>query len=481
MSAARYYNVKKFGGESVDMTRDAFVMQNSDRRNTRLAVVSAFSGVTNQLFAIAASHPKTTINLADFNGVIGKSFHLLRQDSLEISQRVERYIVQMLEQTIAIHATCANALIKEDLLIGLGERIAALVVANHWNLLSDSDEFIPVDLANLIDRSSINDHSRNKQMLFAAIESALFARLSPILALGKTPVITGYLGSLPGGIMSHMDRGYSDSTAILVARALVNLGVGENRARVEICKTVSGILSTDPNFLDSIKNPFQAWEDTAMSRPVLRREVGKSVISKAASSGAKVVNAVAAHLLETSPQVDGLVRHTLHPDQPGTIIVDKLSHTEKPGLRLITGKSQRRIMLQNTSALNTKDWLAKIFAATEEAGISVNVVESPDNTCTIWMNDDRRKLDLVTESLEALGTIVESHVVGLITCLEDGKRPIRESNLDMQNIFATLGAVGIDVLDFSAASGATVTITVEGNQMIPAIRALHSNIIVLES
>lgn len=480
MSAALYYNVKKFGGESVDMTREAFKMQDSDRSNTRLAVVSAFSGVTNQLFAIAAANSKTTIRLADFDGIVSRSLHLLREDSMDVSQRVEGAIVKILEQTIANYATATDSLIREDSLVGLGERIAALVVANHWNVIGGSDEFVPVDLADLIDPDTIHDQSRNKKVLFAAIESALFARLSPILSLGKVPVLTGYLGSLPGGIMAHMDRGYSDSTAVLVARSLVNLGVGESYARVEICKTVSGILSTDPNFFNSNKYPFAAGEASSTPKVVLRAEVSKSVISKAASSGAGVVNAVAASLLETSSRIDARVCHTCHPGELGTLIVNELSSAEKAGLRVITGKLQRRITVKNTSALHTKDWLSQIFASTEKAGISVNVVESPDNTCTIWMDEDSRKLDLVTESLQQLGTIADSHVVGLITCLEDGKRPARESNMDMQKIFAVLLEAGIDVLDFSASSGSTVTLTVEGNQMVPCIRALHSNVVVLE-
>ena len=481
MSTGTHFNIKKYGGESVDNTCGAFAMQDSDKSSTRLAVVSAFSGVTNQLFTIAAGHSKKRISPMDFTSVIDRSLNLLRNDNHAAAQTAEQAINQILAQTVATHADCTDSLIQEDMIVGLGERISALVVASHWNIIGARDQYVAVDLADLVDRTALSDTTSNKKMLFAALEAALYARLAPVLASGKTPVITGYLGILPGGIMAHMDRGYSDSTAVLVARALVGQGVSENRARVEICKTVSGILSTDPNLFDQTKYPLSAAEDPAMPKAVLRAQVSKSVIAKAASSGAKVVNAVAAHLLETSPRVDAVVRHTFEPKQSGTLIVNELAQTEKPGLRVITGKLQRRVTLKNTSAVNAKDWLSRIFAATELAGISVNVVESPDNTCTIWMDEDRRKLELVTESLQQLGTIADSHVVGLITCLEDGKRPLRESNIDMQKIFTVLLEAGIDVLDFSANSGSTVTLTVEGNQMAPCIRALHSRVVVLEN
>jgi aspartate kinase len=55
----------------------------------------------------------------------------------------------------------------------------------------------------------------------------------------KVPVITGYFGSVPGGILSSIGRGYTDLCAALVA-------VGIQAKELQVWKEVDGIFTADP-------------------------------------------------------------------------------------------------------------------------------------------------------------------------------------------------------------------------------------------
>ncbi len=470
--------VRKYGGESVDITAGAFAMHECDAQLTRLAVVSAFSGVTDQLFSLVRKGESQGLALTDFDAIVDRSCALLDVASRTTADCVRDQISAKLKHVLDTHRLETNPLIREDIVIGLGERISASVVAGHWNHLAAQERFVAVDLGELVSPLFL---SGNKQdYLFTSLEGALQRWLQPVLAAGKTPVITGYMGVLPGGIMAHMDRGYSDSTAILVARALLGLGSAERRVRVEICKTVAGIFSADPNLFKFDKNPLLPEEDPDMPSAVLRPEITKSLAARGASSGVKALNARAAAQLEQYPRITARVRHTAHPDAPYTEIVDELSSAETPGIRVVTGKLQRRITLRNTSALDSKNWLANIFSVTDKAGVSVNVVESPDNTCSIWVDEDTRKVALVTGGLKEYGDIVNSNVVGLITCLEDGIRSVAESNRDVVKVLTILMDAKINVIDSSASSNGTITLTVDKQDLVRAIRAVHSKAVALK-
>ncbi len=470
--------VRKYGGESVDITAGAFEMHERDPDLTKLAVVSAFSGVTNQLFSLVRKGDSQGLALADFDAVVARSFALLDEASVVTARQVRHEISAKIEQVIEIYSLERNPLVKEDIVVGLGERIAASVVAGHWNYLAGKEKFVPVDLGDLVSPLLLSEVKQD--YLFASLEGALQHRLMPVLASGKTPVITGYMGVLPSGIMAHMDRGYSDSTAILVARALLGLGSAERRVRVEICKTVAGIFSTDPNLFNHEKNPFLPGEDSDMPVAVLRSQITKSLAAKGASFGVKALNARAAAQLEQCPRITARVRHTAHPDAPYTEIVGELSSAETAGIRVVTGKLQRRITLRNTSALDSKNWLANIFAVTDRAGVSVNVVESPDNTCSIWVDEDERKVALVTDGLREHGEIINSNVVGLIACLEDGVRSVSESNRDVVKVLTILLDAGINVIDSSASTNGTISLTVGKRDLVRAIRAIHAKALVLK-
>lgn len=473
------YIVQKFGGESVDDTRKVWEMLESGGIGQKLAVVSAFSGVTNDLFSILAQRRDAKFQVDDFVGVVDKSLRQLHHLNAVTAMTVRAEIAQVLAEAVNMANGEGDLVLKEDIIIGLGERISARVVAAHANELGSQDKYQAVDLADLIDPLA----EVAEKDLFKRIEAALLLRIQPILAGGKIPVITGYMGRLPGGTMKLMDRGYSDSTLVLVARALATTLAKGKRVRADICKTVFGLLSADPKAFDA-KNP-PARHDQCISthnRPTLRAVVSKGAVARLAGSGMKAVNAKAASLLQGATAVDGVVRHTFHPEREYTVILDELPKTLIPGIRVITHKVQSRLEIENTSALDDQAWIARILQVFAQHGLSVNVVESATNTCTVLIDENSPKLKKVAADLMGLGQVNDKGTgmvsVGWLTCVEDGKRSITESNRDLATITQVLSSYKIDILGITCIPGQGISLMVKKKDMIAAVRYLHKHVVV---
>lgn len=148
----------------------------------------------------------------------------------------------------------------EDKIVAKGEKLSCLYMTA---LLQDRGvKAAYVDLSNVIDfevgKSLNDDFYRN---LAGALARA-------VIACGDAvPVITGYFGNVPGGLLTQIGRGYTDLCAALVA-------VGLNASELQIWKEVDGIFTADPRkvptarLLDSV-TPSEAAELTFYGSEVI--------------------------------------------------------------------------------------------------------------------------------------------------------------------------------------------------------------------
>lgn len=92
-------------------------------------------------------------------------------------------------------------------------------------------------LAQYVDLSDVIKWNVNGKGLNETFYKELaFALGKEVEACGdKVPVITGYFGSVPGGILSSIGRGYTDLCAALVA-------VGVKAQELQVWKEVDGIV-----------------------------------------------------------------------------------------------------------------------------------------------------------------------------------------------------------------------------------------------
>ncbi len=179
-----------------------------------------------------------------------------------------------------------------DAVMSMGERLMARVLSA---IMRGQD--IP---AQGVDASRIlvtNDHYQNAQPEFAASQANAQQIILPLLADKQVPVVTGYIGATPRGIITTLGRGGSDYSATYLANLI---GADE----VWIWTDVNGVMSADPR---------------KIKEAMVMDSISYQEVSEFAHFGAKVLHPRAVEPLMT-PHIPLWVKNTFSPEEPGTRI-----------------------------------------------------------------------------------------------------------------------------------------------------------------
>jgi aspartate kinase len=121
----------------------------------------------------------------------------------------------------------------EDKIVSKGEKLSCRYMAALLN-----DRGTPAQFVDLSDIIKFNAPTKGLNDGFYKDLAEALGR--EVEACGdKVPVITGYFGNVPGGILSSIGRGYTDLCAALVA-------VGVKAKELQVWKEVDGIFTADP-------------------------------------------------------------------------------------------------------------------------------------------------------------------------------------------------------------------------------------------
>ena len=159
-----------------------------------------------------------------------------------------------------------------DVIISKGEILSCYFINA---LLQDRgiDSYV-VDLSNIRAReTSTGDVDPSFYEDYAEALRPVFKELG-----NKVPVVTGFFGPVPGGLLSHVGRGYTDLCAALVA---ISLAASE----LQIVKEVEGIFSADPRKVPTARllstiTPSEAAELTFYGSEVIHPFTMEQVIRK---------------------------------------------------------------------------------------------------------------------------------------------------------------------------------------------------------
>ncbi|EME82047.1 uncharacterized protein MYCFIDRAFT_211536 [Pseudocercospora fijiensis CIRAD86] len=232
----------------------------------------------------------------------------------------------------------------EDMVISAGEKLSCLYMTAI--LQSRGVNAVYVDLSEVIQfdvRKSLDEK------FYLDLGKAI---ANKITSLGDdvVPVITGYFGNVPGGLLKEIGRGYTDLCAALTA-------VGLQAEELQIWKEVDGIFTADPRkvptarLLDSV-TPSEASELTFYGSEVIHPFTMDQVIK--------------AH-------IPIRIKNVMNPPNKGTVVTpdreDELL-VRQPGL--FRGRSSSNLSAQNRPKRPT--------AVTTKRGITVLNVHSKKRT-----------------------------------------------------------------------------------------------------
>ncbi|KAF7717857.1 Aspartate kinase [Penicillium ucsense] len=279
--------VQKFGGTSVGKFAGNIIDQVilPSLADNRVAVVcSARSsstkaeGTTNRLLR-AARDAETSDSQQYFSFV-----EAVRSEHVQVVQ-TEILCRDLQEQVIAdINTECAKVLkVLEaaqtlgeisarcvDKVMSAGEKLSCRLMAAFLQDRGVESQY--VDLAEVID-FPIGPNGLDQDFY-----NSLAAALGKLVAEceHRVPVITGYFGTIPGGLLDQVGRGYTDLCAALVA-------VGTHAKELQVWKEVDGIFTADPRKVPTARllptiTPAEAAELTFYGSEVIHPFTMEQVI-----------------------------------------------------------------------------------------------------------------------------------------------------------------------------------------------------------
>jgi len=439
--------VQKFGGTSVgipDRLRSLCeIVKGSTEEYCPIVVVSAVSGSskasgsTSLLLAAvnAASQQKDYEPMIDqiyvqHRDLINEVLPDKGNDLIEVVQK-ELDVLKDFLKAIAVIGEASQRSI--DVVASRGEVMSALLVTAV--LRSKGIEAHVCDFSRvLIEELLVGDEEGSLQQ---RLTGRLYDDLASVFArsLGdfenSVPVVTGFFGPFPGGLLERVGRGYSDLTAALVARGLG----GERVKELQVWKEVDGVFSADP-----------------------RRVPGAKVLSEISAVEAVELTFFGSEVLHpyTMEQVTSVgipirVLNSLKPAGVGTIILPKSSH-QSSSPSAVTGKRGAVILNVSSNRMyDAKGFLATLFGLLNEYDLVVDLVSTSEVTVSCTVND-AQKLRRALPKLELLGNIEISEGRAILAVVGEG---LKGQSGTLGVIFESLGKAGIPTEMITQASSQT--------------------------
>ncbi|KAI9202729.1 Aspartate/glutamate/uridylate kinase [Polychytrium aggregatum] len=485
--------VQKFGGTSVGtaerMLNVANIVKSTLEKSRVVVVLSAMSslkkseGTTSRL--LEAADEALIPESVRFNDIVDliESTHL---KSVEESIVGDSEAMEALREEVRadIAAECrrlksfleAASVIGEisprtkDIVISTGEKLAARLFAGV--LKSHGVKAVYVNLEKLINRYF--DEKAIDQKFY----DYLAMRLSEVLhsaasAYDVVPVVTGYLGPVPGSILTTIGRGYTDLTAALIA-------VGLRASELQIWKEVDGIFTADPRkaplarLLPSI-SPAEAAELTYYGSEVIHPFTMEQVIRA---------------------KIPIRIKNTFSPEGEGTIILpeeqddgadaDELPMSPSGRIRMPPPRHPTAVTIKDHVTVvnvhsNRKSvshgFFAQIFMTLDRNGIVVDLISTSEVHISMALSPNVREYKL-EQALTELRKYGEVDVIPDLCIVSLVGRQMRNMVGASAKMFSTLAKNKVNIEMISqGASEINISCVVSMEHAQVALKAIHDDCI----
>lgn len=462
--------IMKFGGTSVGspaaMQKAAGIINEQQKNWDQIVtVVSAMSGVTNDLIACAeAALERKDDKYQD----IVKKLQVRHYEAIQLLALVEMQAelrANIDQQLAKLKAFCDSIMVMGevtprgmDAISSLGERMNALIFSAC--LQQSGLDSQAVDAAEII---ITDDNFQNAHPILEETCVRITSKIHPLTDRGIIPVVTGFIGATREGLTTTLGRGGSDYSASILAECL-------DATEVWNCTDVDGVMTADPNIVpDARVIPELTYDE----------------MSEMAYFGAKVL-----HPKTIQPIVEKniplRVMNTFNPEHPGTRI-SSTSHALRGKLTSVTGIQKLSIFtIEGRGMLGVPGIAARTFGAVAEQGASVLMISqssSEQSIAFVVPSEMERKVQ--TALLKNLANEIErgdingvnilSDVV-IITVIGSG---MRQTPGVSARVFNAVGKEMINVIAIAQGSSEySISMVVASRDAKLAIQKLHQEVII---
>ena len=463
-----YYNtmkVLKFGGTSVGSVKSILslkqIVENEAKKQPVVVVVSALGGITDKLIATSKLAENGDEKWkSEFDAMVDRHHKMIDTIITDTKARENLFIKvdALLDQlrsiyfgVFLIHDLSGKTL---DAIESYGERLSSIIVST---LIKGSKWFDSREFIKTIDKNG-------KHVLHAELTTELVCQT--FSELPRISLVPGFISSdCQSKETTNLGRGGSDYTAAIIAAAL-------DAEILEIWTDVDGFMTADPKV---IKTAYTINELSYIEAMEL------------CNFGAKVIYPPTIYPVCVK-NIPIRVKNTFNPDEPGTIIKNKIENNQKPikGISSISGTTL--ITVTGLSMVGVIGVNRRIFTALADNGISVFLVSqaSSENSTSIGVRDqDAEKAVNVLNNEFAkeiqTGAMFPMHAEsGLATIAIVGENMKHTPGI-AGKLFGTLGRSGISVIACAqGASETNISFVIDGKYLRKSLNVLHDSFFLSE-
>src|SRR5580700_5139434 len=297
--------VMKFGGSSVasaDRIKNvAERVKGSGKGHQVVVVCSAMGDITDELLALCADASEGMEKPVEERLASIRETHLAALTATVSDKEVRRQVLGMLNVTLsqleklARGSTVLGELTprSKDAILSCGERLSNPIV---WGALLERG----MDAVYMTGGEAgimTDDRFGDATPLMEVTKFQVREKLAPLLAEGKTPVVTGYIGATQRGDTTTLGRGGSDFTGTTIAASI-------DADEVWIWSDVDGLMTADPKIVP----------DARVLREISYEEAGEMAVFGAKALHPRTLEPVA------EKGIPVRFRNTFKPQDPGSLV-----------------------------------------------------------------------------------------------------------------------------------------------------------------
>ncbi|KAJ3222732.1 Aspartokinase [Chytriomyces hyalinus] len=493
--------VTKFGGTSVGsaerMLQVADIIKNLSKNDRTIVVLSAMSsyvkaeGTTSMLLEAAGDIllPNSTLYLDIVSKIEANHLRAVAEGvkNEQIRKDAARDVSDACEKLRSFMS--AAEIIDEisprsrDVIISVGEKLSARIFAAILQDQGINSHF--VNLERLVEKQF--DPKTLDQSFYDYLSSRLTEVISS-LDPNCVPVVTGYLGPIPGSIVTTIGRGYTDLTAALIA-------VGLKARELQIWKEVDGIFTADPRkapraYLLSSISPEEAAELTYYGSEVIHPFTMDQVIR--ASIPIRIKNAFkpdgAGTVIIPQDGIDALKSdvppsHGQPPTREVSLERSKVAATRSGHMATaITIKENITVLnIHSNRKSVSHGFFAKIFSTLDRFGIVVDLISTSEVHVSMALGPhiSGDKIQLAVSELQKYAVV---DTIGDMTILSLVGREMRHMVGIASLMFSTLAKNHINLEMISqGASEINISCVIDGTMGVKALQVVHDACILGET
>ena len=432
--------VLKFGGTSVGTPESIENVKNITlgQEGRKLLVLSAMSGVTNELVAI--SNLSKTQNYTEIEVIIEKlrDRHFLAIDRLIqeeiLNQETKSFVGKCLQDlSVAGHKAYTDVVYAE--IVTYGETMLTFMVSQYFkaqgieNIWLDAKEFMEVH----------NLENPDTDRVGKLLDAHLQGKRSDLY------ITQGFVCINRHNEISTLKRGGSDYTATI-------LGAAAQASEVQIWTDIDGFHNNDPRHVEG-------------THPI--SELTFEEAAELAYFGAKIL-----HPQTVSPVINKgipiFLKNTFTPEKTGTKIS---SEVHSKGLKAIAAKDDiTAIKIKSNRMLMAHGFLRKIFDVFDHYETSIDMITTSEIAISLTI-DDTRNLDKILEELNAYGEITVDRNQSIV-CI------VGESVIEDQStykLFELLNDIPVRMISYGGSSN-NISILVDTQDKIKTLRTLNQKL-----